>query len=517
MLKRYKFGYLGDFGMGIRTVRTKLWMSTAVLAGLILYGLETTAETLTAGDIYRRCYIRMVRLVPNEADPLLLAAEAGTKSGDAACLELFDRAKLTTAGVLANRSDLEAHKILRTFHDLHMSWFQSKNHGFIAATDVVRDLEEPALYYLRAAFLPSTPFRSVVTLNQGLAGVRDQKSYPAEKGAFISQRVARHPADFPYTASTLFTSVYRETPIRSNGTFGPFVNKVVVIPDANIVEVGDIAGVKASVAIPMPGFRFVASNEAEISNSVKSGMATFNGNAHFGGGIVGSQSFVMTNMNLSAGQVPKDYDLINRRLTARVYEDLLCHVLPTLTDADVASEVLSTSPHTFQQGVSCMRCHSSIDGLAFGYRNLVAYVSAANPDKETQNFGLNYSGIGMLPQLPGATTFALKAPSGRLHYRELVTGNRRDDTFTGLAALGNLLGNSNDLYTCAAKRYYRFFTGVDVDLTKPASAPLDKIHQDKVLDLGAKFKTHQSVRTLLQQIFQSDAFKASDYNTEKTI
>jgi hypothetical protein len=195
---------------------------------------------------------------------------------------------------------------------------------------------------------------------------------------------------------------------------------------------------------------------------------------------------------------------------------VLCHQLPTLTDDDVKTDVKPASPHTFQKSSSCMRCHSSIDGMAYGYRNLFIYTSSGNPDVERQAVGLNFSGFAALVPSASASTFAVLPPEGRLHFRELVSGAHRDVKFTSLAQLGTLLAGYEDIYTCAAKRYYKFFTGVDVDLTAKATDKVDKMHQDQVLALGKTLKSGQSVRTMLRALFASRTYKSSNYLTEKT-
>jgi hypothetical protein len=103
----------------------------------------------------------------------------------------------------------------------------------------------------------------------------------------------------------------------------------------------------------------------------------------------------------------------------------------------------------------------------------------------------------------------------RLHYRELITKTLRDVPFKSLNEMGQRLASYNDIYTCAAKRYYRFFTGVDVLTTSVATDPLDKMHQDNVRSLAGTLKSTQSVRAMLLQLFKTSAFKDSGHLTEK--
>lgn len=471
------------------------------------------AGALQPLEVFKRCYIRMVRQVPVENDALFLAVKNGVKAADEACAELFDRARLNANGLLQNRESGEAKAILRTFHDLHRSWFQSKTNAFTAASLLIRDMEEAPLYFTRAALQQDVQFRSVVTHDSGLRGVRDQRTYPNEGNPFLAQRLVRYRSEFAYADETDLIVAYNHTSL--NGmNFVSGGDRALRRPAAAITEVGDLVGVRPSVNLSFPSFRAVRGT-AEVDESIRKIMAPFAANAHFGGGVIGSQGFLSANANLTNGQLPNEYTMINRRLTARVFEDLLCHQLPTLSDEDVAGEVNTASPHTFQRTSSCMRCHSSIDGMGFGFRNLFIWTSARNPNVDGQNVGLNVSGFAALAPKSGAATFAVQPPRGRLHYRELVTGVRRSANFNSLAELGTRIADSQDLYVCAAKRYYKFLTGVDVDLTRAATLELDKLHQDQVMKLAAEFRTHQSVRSLLKQIFASRVFQTGNYMTEK--
>lgn len=509
----YKAGLISDTKHMPLTKKIFLGMASPALFAIVTLAASVShSETLTPVELYKRCYIRMVRQVPVESDSLLLAVKAGTKKPEDACVELFDRAQFTTAGVLKNRTNPEAQAILKTFHNLHASWFQSKTYSATVASYIIHDLEEPPLYFTRAAFLPNTNISTVLTHNTGLMGVRDQKN---PINPFLAQRLMTYPAGFPFSSETNLIISY--THITYDSATKKFVSagvKPLVRNSNQIVMTGDLVGVQAALSVRFPSFRSVSNASADVIESVLKNMTNFDANGHFGGGVIGSQGFLLNNTNLNANQLPNEYALINRRLTTRVFEDLLCHQLPTLTDADIAAEVLPKSSHTFQQTSSCMRCHSSIDGMGYGFRNMVNVVSSANPTETGQQVGLPIQSFTALTPVSGATTFAVTTPEGRLHYRELVSGVKRDSKFTSLAQLGSVLASHSDLYTCAAKRYYQFFTGVNVDLSKAATDKLDKFHQDQVIALGKSLKTSQKVRSLLKEIFSSQAFQQRDYLTE---
>lgn len=481
---------------------------------LLLSPFLSQAQVLSSVQVYERCFIRMTRTVPNPDEDRYKKVESGQLSAEDACLQLFDLAEFKSNGLLKNRTDETSKRVLKTFHDLHQSWFSNKtNIVNSGASYLIRDLEEPALYYTRAAFLPSAEFKTIVTLDTGLRGIRDQSGYPKEENDFVSQRVFGYSAGYPYSNSTNLHISYLHPVKNSRGSYSR-TNETFVV--ANTTEVGSLVGVTSSVSHRLPAFAStfnLNALSAELKSAFESTLKNYELNGHFGGGILGSQGFIANNVNETINVLPDEYTKINRRLTSKAFEELLCHQLPTLTDADVASEVLPKSSHTFQQSTSCMRCHSSMDGAAYTYRNLFIYRTSGNPG-ENQQAGVPVFGVGKLPVVSNAQTFALQAPTGKLHYRELVTKTKRSANISSISQLGSLLASHNDIYTCAAKRYYQFFTGINVALVEPATGDVDKIHQDFVLELGKALKSHQSVRNLIYEIFKSDAFKNRNYLAE---
>ena len=470
------------------------------------------AENMKPIDIYQRCYIKMVRMVPDETDALFIAVKNGTKTPEDACLELFDLARFSPNGVMVNRTNPEAKAILRTFNELHGSWFQSRTNTYPAVGYMIRDSDEASLYFTRAAFLPNTPFSSVVTLGHGLTGVRDQKNYPNEENPFMAQRLIRYSTQMAYYGEQDLILGYRKISLNSRGGYVDEGSIRLRMPGDRITEVGELVGIKPAIPLVVPSFRSNAN--ATVREAVNSSMVNFDFNRHFGGGILGSQAYFLNNSNLG-GTLAEGVARINRRLTARLFEDLLCHQLPTLGPDDV--QTVPGSPHAFEKNKACMQCHTSIDPLGFGYRNLFLTTSLGAVDQLTT--GLLFNSVAQIPPSSTATAFAGKIPEGELNYRELITGTKRNNSFNSLTNLGTIIAGQSDLYTCAAKRYYTFFTGVDVALTVNAldpanTTPVDRKHQQEVIKLATAFKASKNVRSLLRGIFASPTYKSSHYLTE---
>jgi len=464
------------------------------------------AQNMSGPEIYQRCHLRLVRALPAAADPLLESVRSGKKSATDACADLLKEARFSSAGVLQKRDDVRAKAILKTLHDFHRTYFQSRrNETAIGASYLVRDMEEAPLYLTRALFQPGEKFSSIVTLDSGLQGIRDREFTLGSLSEFTSQLVARYSSTHPRFGDRDLHIAYFRTDT-SSGSLGTRIEAASLVP--NIVDSGKLVGVAGASSLKLPGY-VALTTAGPIRAAMIEQAPNFEANAHFGGGLVGSQAFIMNNANLTINQVARDYELINRRLTSRIYEDLLCHQMPSLTAEDVEAEVIPDSPHPFQTGSSCMQCHSSIDPLAYTYRNVFIFRSIGNDMTQ----GLPMTGLTQFPSSPTATVFAMQPPKGRLMYRQLLDGPVKRRNVNSIREIGHSLSQERDLYLCAAKKYYRFITGIDVNLIRRSDTAIDRVHQELVEQLGANLYKHQSLETMLKEIFASKPFQTRNMMT----
>jgi hypothetical protein len=441
-----------------------------------------------------------------DTDPLLVRVKAGTLAAEQACLSLFDRGLFEAAtGRLKSSADLESVEIVRTLHDLHRSFFQSRRFAGSGSgssqlsTAVVKDMEEPALFFTRAALLAGTRVDSVLKLNSGLKGLRERPA-TSKLNNFEAQRFARLP-EFP----SYMSLSYAQPPVG------------MALDDNEIVETGALIGVAATTPLRVPSMLLPRIGDAALRTATTNATTNVDLRKHHGGGILGSQGFIMSNLNVPINRFPEGESEINRRLTSRIYQDLMCHEMPTLETQDVEKDVIRGSQYAFRNDASCMRCHSSLDPLAMTYKNIVQFASARDVSVDNR-VGMPVVAMISVGTVAGSTHFNLQPPTGQLRYRELLTGALVEHNVTNIADAANKIAAGKDFYTCAAKRYYKFFTGIDVPLRPldPASATfeLDKVHQNKIVELANVLKNTQSVRTLFAEIFKSPAFKSSDYKSQ---
>jgi hypothetical protein len=449
---------------------------------------------------------------------------------------------------IVNSNDEAAREIIKTLHDLHRSWFQSHSGSSLL---LLSDVEEPALFFTRALFQPNIPFDSIVTGTQTLKGLR-WRSNPT-LSTFQAQTVFRwiqptatygYWPRFPdnlrigYSDPNILNAA-RER-IQSQNITDPTRRREILsmafgtfdVPDSQLIQVGNLIGVAPAtpyffphrVASPdLAGLVRVSQpplssgDMSILRQAATDASSNVDINAHYGGGILGSKMFFIQNQNLLNTQVAYKEDMINRRLTSRIFEDLLCHQLPTLNFADITriQAVDPNSPYPFRKQADCMRCHSSMDPLASVYRGMFSTSGGFSFVPYVSVVGSLFPFVGRLAPTPASNAYPLQVPNATLRFRSLY--DKRLTEVSGLqspAALGAELARAKDLYRCAAKRYYAYFTGVDVQLVSPAlaSEPLDVFHQNKVLRLADDFSQHKNVRRLLRDIFSSETFQVANYH-----
>lgn len=397
------------------------------------------------------------------------------------------------------------------------------------SAQVVRDNDEPSLYFTRALFGDSVPLSSVFTSSKGLRGLR------VTSDKMLTNRWQSKPY-----------SVINQTLYGNAGfllSYGPLTSLASMpIADQSLVGFGKLVGVEepSSVVVPsviLPELKFGTSVFASTAqyvtaiNQTNAALAERKNNVdlfqHFGGGILGSQVFIHKNTNLSSQQISPGSDnlkdaVIARRISFRVFQDLLCHQMPTLTEEDVRGDVVENSPHSFRTNSSCMACHTSMDPFAYNYRNVIPYKTSTNYDvpdnaagNELRKKGTPLIGFTNLPEVLGSEVFSLQKPSGSLNYRDHAN-NLIKRPVANLSELGLELSNSDDFYRCTVKKYYSYLTGFDVGLAPRNVAEINntkaaQFHRSKVYGIAANLKKHQSMKQMIKEIMQSEAFVYRNY------
>lgn len=507
----------------------KMGQVSSIFAGLFLTGQTLWADVglsqqkLSQEALFHRCYAHLTRsrALPNNA--LLAAVKAGQKTAVGACMELLAKATLTANGQIASPSDTEAQAVLQNFFDFHYSWFSvkdlaSKPISYSSGELRHLDVSEGALELTRLLFEPGHHYDEVVTTTQPVRGIRSL-------GPWV----------------TILDTGYR-------GEIG------LSVPQTGL-DRGTLTGIMGYA--PSMNGTWLTDTGTAISNILFNGTRPTNSLRAFGGGVMGFISYVHANSGFpGAGQgdnadeskstVSNASIRMHRRWSRNVMSDLMCRDLPTLRTADVNTmvEEYTTAfpdPAThlpFRENTACMSCHATVDPMAAVIRNFIF----------VQDKGYDWNGNGVvettgnvtkdrtawvtmiIPDQPAETkeyhllhrdsAFFRRPPSGYLRYRsydgtliqDKISGSRATDA---LQNLGRAIASKNDIYVCAASRYFQYFTGIKTllydegDPRNPPMSPADQYYRDKVIDLGLRLKSHQSLSTLVGDILSSDIYQKS--------
>lgn len=446
------------------------------------------AQYLSEPALFQRCFMQITSTRPKTNAQLTLDVKAGKIKAIDACLQVLHSSDFTANGLqtIANPADPVSKNVLSTFHHLHSSWFFSKDFPTISGAGTNLDIKDlydassPALYFTRALFKPSAQVREVLTTPDYLIPVRTNMD-PAAGAA-----TGHVKTDFVFTS--------------------PFV----------FAPTGDLLGVQPSPALIV--------NAAVINVTLTS----IDLHRNYGGGVLGSESYLLE--NLSALPVNATYKTdgaikMHRHWGKSVFRDFLCRELPVVREADVVSMVSASSPISFRTTTSCTKCHASHDRLSGVVRNMRAlYIGKGDPTAAglVQRGGTfaDFHPVTMTAESSWGFTadadYYRRPPNGVLFFRDYL-GQLVNQNVTGLNDLGQKMAATDDFYLCAAKRYYAYFTGIQVDMgditdpSHPTLSASDLKHRDIVIALGKNLKQTQSLSQLISDILQLDHYKKIDF------
>ena len=201
--------------------------------------------------------------------------------------------------------------------------------------------------------------------------------------------------------------------------------------------------------------------------------------------------------------------------------DKLISPVVRASDAFTYVDTKGNSPLPFRQGVSCMQCHSTMDQMARTTRNLFRARSANHCGSGAgRGFAYIQEFTASESQHPNEYSgwidepdhaFHLRQPLGRLYYRT-TKGDLINRKVSNINELGEALAENDDLYICAAKRYVKFLTGVDVpmfdpgDINAPDVSEAQTAYIEFVKAMGSELKTNGDPQVIIGKILESDSF-----------
>jgi hypothetical protein len=449
----------------------------------------------------QRCYGMFTGERILTTDALWIAVTSGAITGTVACMEVLDHAKLDANGNLAQTAgvyDAVGAKVLRTFLDFNRSQLQVPDYGVSfeynqLQTQEVTDANESVYHELVTLFKTGEKYSNLVTRNYTFRANR------------YSTKTVRTRSLFIYDSGMFVFNVGDSTCAASDSSCGlqPW--------SPLLAQTGTLVGMNQDL------------QPTHIPKLIQ-GMSQFIGqspNQTLGAGMLGTESYIFANAGKS-GSFTDGGITSFRRWSKNVMADTMCRSLPALRSTDVLSEVALTSALPYRQGISCMGCHSTMDPMAGVIRNSVDVPTRDSPQGQPTvmvrgTFPVTQAAADY-PTMAGDPNFYLRPPIGRLMFRSYDGTLVKVDAVQNIADMGTKIAATNDLYVCAAKRYYEFLTGISANLQDPGDINAvtlssgDQAQRDKVIALGLSLKNDpaQSLRTLIQTIISSPTFLTPD-------
>lgn len=470
-----------------------------------------------------KCHALFVSERITPAHPLWKAVSEGSKTGAEACLEILDLAALDSDGKIKKDQlgvyDKNGIKILKNFlffykSQFHVPSFASGISQTSSSSINFIDSNEPSYHFMFSLFKTNEPFSNILTRQYGIRASRYTKKtqrhrsiattapysnlfYTQEGEAFFKQ-------GHLVSARDENASLYFFAPVNSPNPAIDFFP----LP----IETGLLVGLS-----PETNHNYIT--ELPLQN-LPVGHPWNDALGHYGGGILGTQAYMLGNMtNLSLDFAPNGGTKMQRRFGENILSDFLCRDNPALRAIDVISEVRADSTIPFRKGISCMRCHTGMDPLSGVARNLVYAVSHNAPRFGQLGF-LTKRSVSDPQKVLWASTgkianYDKSEPLGRLMYRSYDGTLVREDV-SGIHELGKAIAQKNDFYACAAKKHFQFLTGIEVNLQDPGDidskklTDAEKMYRNQVIKLGLELKEHQSLKLLMKKIIESPTFIAPD-------
>lgn len=494
----------------MRRIATTAFAAMVMMTG----GTPVQADPVTELKRLQKCHGLLVRQRIPTDDPLWKAVAAGTKSGTAACMEIFDSARFDSNNRVAPSAgqslpNERGIRVLATFLEFHRSQMTIPDYGAVIngnnnpTLDVI-DANSPAYHFLYSLFKPGETFDGIVKRDIRLMGQRVTSRGSAGRTRSIANILS--PLNLRQGDNNTRNSATSDPDDLLPSTLIPW-------NPPGLAQTGILVGVSPTTLQNKPSV---------LPNTFKALNGQLDVTEHFGAGLIGEQAYLIGN-NDKAG--PVDGAGNSYRIWAKnVMSDLLCRDLPALRSSDViqAKLVVPNSSISYRQGLSCMACHGTMDPMAGVLRNLrrIHTANVFGDGMSSVTFFMHTAptlGPSPYPTMTGDANFSKRDPNGTLFYRD-YNGDLVSYNTTSLQDLGNKLALTRDLYVCAASRYYRFLTGLTANLTDLADpvnstklTPAQMRIRENVIELGLKLRNHQSLRTLIQNIISSPEFVDSDH------
>lgn len=493
-------------------------MKKTVLSVLIVFFCSQVSASeydLSELAFYNRCFSHLTRKTPPLNDPLLTRIINGTLRAQDACVSVLRSAQLQNNGLIKDRNNRVAKDVLNTFYAAHSHWFMD---SVLTGTSALNNMgiSDPSIgsvYVTKALFDPNFKYQDIFD---------GAKSYEAVR-AGSTPLDGRYDVDSSRRVAS--TAVISTDPNNDNYNHPLYVyGRLDRIPSTDPTQ----PDVYRTTGKPWTNMRlkphgdligFQDEPETTVSGTANAATTPRIYGGSRGGGILGNRDYIMRTLNLAT--INSDGGLIMpRRFGRSIFSDFTCRDLPVIPPSDTSvvkyiDTKASSIPFRTNQG--CVSCHISMDQISSLLRS---YSSTA--------VGINRAGANMgrvEVDRPATITSAFTWPtksdpdyykktSNALFVYKTLDGNLIEQPVANFNALGNIFKQLDDVYLCAATRYFKHFTNIDYPVTIVKSP---QYQNDKnavfIRHLGSELKRHQDPMKTVEAILLSDIYRHSSFGT----
>jgi hypothetical protein len=528
--------------------------AVALLVAAVIAFIGTSASAQPVHPIsnlalFARCYGHLTGFPLPINHPLRAGLVSGSVNAIDACNALLDKGVLDASTFKVSATDIESQRVLKQMFEMHRTWFPAlvwdQMQGF--SLDGTRDLFDSGEGALALTYNLLSP--SPIQYSQVL---KETHGYYPLRDIDLNQNSRMYPTGpyhlLPSRKMTEYGALKNSQPnltIKTNRAWSPADLTTSTYATFVPVYVGELRGIQAdsrSTVIPnyypminayKTGSAYGAST-SENAAGVAGMTASIDIFSHQGGGILGQPSFMMINWGHDPGLTMNGGLKMPRRWIKNAMHALLCKEPPMLRASDVATLIDTGTDPTiapFRQSSTCVSCHATMDQMASVGRNYVMSSTDWRSRTDSNGYTIKLAYVlgrfnPSVPSAPGwpstpAANFNLQTPNGKVFFRTF-NGVLIDTPVSSIQQIGETLSATDDFYQCAAKRYFLYFTGIDVQLfdrgdprnsTLVEATPTSALKQRQFIEhLGHDLKTSQSLRGLMKEIISSDYYRDSDYH-----
>lgn len=466
---------------------------------ILIFNLSTSsAKDVDEVSLFIRCYMHLTQSYPTKAQ--IQEIKSGTKkSAIRECLNILDSVTFSRVegnSILSDKDNTQAKNVLRTFHNLHYSWFSSTNFTevqdyYLRSMQNIYDTSSPALYFTRALFDPLLNYQNIFQGDETLRPIRHLGD--RTEAVFILKNDKGH------------------SPTED------------ILQGIQFADKGDLIGVEV---MPKDEKHEASVLESQTSTT-KIQKTDININTHWGGGILGSQVYMLQNIKgASIASVSDGGILAHRKWSRSVFSDFFGRKLPVVREKDGAPFVDTKSDLTYRNSTGCVKCHASADRLGGLVRNgqysrvgafydtgSYAFLTKIKTDKDREQ---------VFP-IASDPDFSKRPTDGTFYYRT-YNGELIDKNISTVNDFGLELLKLDDPYICTAQRYFEYFTGISADISDigdpahpefPTLSSSQQTYRDIVIGLGKSLKNHKSLKSLIKEIMNHPLYKSHNFKTSE--